>query len=412
VSRGQGPAFLATFALLVVLPLPASGATAAQLAERLQGRGIHNARVLDAIRRVRREAFLSASQRGHAYDDAALDIGHGQVTSQPFQLAVMLDQLGLKGKERVLEIGTGSGYDAAVLAALAHDVYSVEIVSELAVAARLALAREGCLNAHVKQGDGQLGWREYGPYDAILVTGAGPAVPPALVEQLKEGGVLVMPIDRGGRQILLRGVKQGAKLRGREVAEMKQVPALVLRTPPREPAPARVAPSRPVEPPPDEAPSGAPRLAPPPPPAGVEERRPAPPGPDVRRPVPPPPETDVRRRAPDEDEDELEPESAPHDLDDDDDRPHAGRSGSGRPAVERPDEAPLPRERPAPPDLNEEDLPERDDPGPRSDTRPRRDGRTQAARAPGARDSDRRHAAAAPASAGAGSPRGDRRSAA
>lgn len=410
MSRGRGPAFLAALALLAVLPLPASGATSAQLAERLQGRGIRSARVLDAFRRVRREAFLAPSQRSHAYDDAALDIGHGQVTSQPFQLAAMLEQLGLRGKERVLEIGTGSGYGAAVLAALARDVYSVEIVPELAVDARLALAREGCLNAHVKQGDGQLGWREYGPYDAIIVTGAGPAVPPALVDQLKEGGVLVMPIDRGGRQVLLRGVKQGAKLRGREVAEMKQVPALVLRTPPREPAPApaRVAPSRPIEPP-DEEPSEAPRLAPPPPPPPRVEQRP---------PAPPAPPAGVRRRPSDEDDDDVE--SAPRDqndrddrdLDDDDDRPSAGRPRSERPSVEQRDEAPAPRDRPAPRDLNEEDLPEQDEPGPRSDTRPRPDGRIRAARAPGARDSDRRRATAAPASAAAGSPRADRRSAA
>jgi protein-L-isoaspartate(D-aspartate) O-methyltransferase len=409
VSRGRGPAFLAALALLAVLPLPASGATSAQLAERLQGRGIRSARVLDAFRRVQREAFLAPSQRAHAYDDAALDIGHGQVMSQPFQLAAMLEQLGLKGKERVLEIGTGSGYGAAVLATLAHDVYSVEIVPELAVDARLALAREGCLNAHVKQGDGQLGWREYGPYDAIIVTGAGPAVPPALVDQLKEGGVLVMPIDRGGRQILLRGVKQGAKLRGREVAEMKQVPALVLRTPPREPAPApaRVAPSRPIEPP-DEEPSEAPRLAPPPPAPRVEERRPA-----------PPPPANVRRRPSNEDEDNDDLEQAPRDqndrydrdLDDDDDRPSTGRPGSERPSVEQRDEPPA-RDRPAPRDLNEEDLPERDDPGPRSDTRPHPDGRSRVARAPDVRGSDRRRAAGAPASVAAGSPRADRRSAA
>lgn len=402
MNGGRGPTLLATLALLFILPLPLHAAsTAAQLAERVQGRGIRNARVLDAIRRVRREAFLPPAQQERAYDDAALDIGHGQVMSQPYQLAVMLDQLGLKGKERVLEIGTGSGYGAAVLAALAHDVYSVEIVPELAVGARLALAREGCLNAHVKQGDGQLGWREYGPYDAIIVTGAGPSVPPALVDQLKEGGALVMPIDRGGRQVLLRGVKQGAKLRGREVAEMKQVPALVLRPLPREPAPARVAPSRPIEPP-DEEPSGAPRLAPPPPP-GAEERRPA-----------LPPDGDVRRRAPVENDDDLEPapgDQDDRDLDDDDDRPHAGHPNGERP-VERRDEAPAPLERPRAPDLNEEDLPERDEPGPRSDTRPRPDGRSRAARAPDARDSDRRRAAVVPASAGVGSPRADRRSAA
>ena len=405
MNGGRGPALLATLALLLTLPPSLHAATtAAQLAERVQARGIRNARVLDAIRRVRREAFLPPAQRERAYDDAALDIGHGQVMSQPYQLALMADQLGLTGKERVLEIGTGSGYDAAVLGVLAHDVFSVELVPELAVAARLALANEGCLNVHVKQGDGALGWREYGPYDAIIVTGAGPAVPPALVDQLKDGGILVMPIDRGGRQTLLRGVKQGAKLRGREVAEVKQVPALVLgRTPPRAAQPAR----GPAEALPEAPPRSQP---PPPPPPRVEERRA----------VPPPPAT-VRRPAPDdEDDEELEP--APRDddereLDDDGERPRAGRPAAGHPDVERPDverhdEAPAPRERPRAPDLNEEDLPEQDGPEPRSDTRPRPDGRSRAARAPDARDSDRRCAAVVPASAGVGSPRAGRRSAA
>ena len=140
MSGGRGPALFALFALLTFLPAAhAFGASAAQLASELQGRGIRDPHVLDAIRRVPRDAFAPSAAHDHAYDDTPLDIGHGQTMSQPYVVALMAQQVGLEGNERVLEIGTGSGYNAAVLGTLAHEVYSVELIPELASAARLAL---------------------------------------------------------------------------------------------------------------------------------------------------------------------------------------------------------------------------------------------------------------------------------
>jgi protein-L-isoaspartate(D-aspartate) O-methyltransferase len=376
VNGRRGAACLAIVALLTLLPARAGAqASSDQLVQQLQSRGIRDPRLLDAFRRVRREAFVPHAGR-RAYDDAPLDIGHGQTTSQPYVIALMTDQLGLKGDERVLEIGTGSGYGTAILASVARDIYTVEIIPELATAARLRLTREGYRNVHVKQGDGTQGWREYGPYDAIIVDAAAPTVPRPLIDQLKEGGVLVMPLgERDGRQILVRGVKRGTKLRTREVGEVRFVP--LLRAGPRPSAP-RVEPRRPS-----------------PPPELEEDDEPAPPSrrDDVRRPPPPPV---------DEDEDDAPPprgHAAPA-L-----RPPADDDGP-RPRV---DERVAPR-RPAP-DLNEEELPE-GDPSPESDTRPLPDARSRAARAPAAPDSGRRVAAGAARSGAADSRSAGPRSAA
>jgi protein-L-isoaspartate(D-aspartate) O-methyltransferase len=385
VSGGR-PAFLAILALLIALPAEAHAApTSTQLAERLQTRGIRSARVLDAFRRVHREAFVPEALRERAYEDAALDIGHGQTMSQPYVLAMMAEQLGLSGNERILEIGTGSGYDAAVIATLGHDVYSVEIVPDLAVGARLALAREGYLNVHVKQGDGMLGWRDYGPYDAIVVTAAAPAVPRALVDQLKEGGVLVMPVgDRTGRQVLLRGVKHGTKLHSREVAEVKLVPPLVVG---RSPAPRSEEPDR-VSPP---------RAAAPPPIAPRDDA--------VGGPL-------QKDNGATKDKDAHGTARVPHDQDENDVGDDQDDEGARTPSRARPAEAPALHEEHPARDLNEEDLPDRDDSGPESDTRPLQAGRTRVARALDARGSDHRSAAGAPASAGAHSPARARRFAA
>jgi protein-L-isoaspartate(D-aspartate) O-methyltransferase len=134
-----------------------------------------------------------------------------------------VELLQLKPEARVLEVGTGTGYAAAILTQIAHEVFSVGVIPELAATARLRLAREGYQNVHVKLGDGALGWREYGPYDAIVVPSIGARVPPALVEQLVEGGVLVMPVGPPrGRQVLLRGVKKGFKLHAKEAGELRE----------------------------------------------------------------------------------------------------------------------------------------------------------------------------------------------
>jgi len=226
VRNRRWPVLLATIiALLAPFGSPAASTLERMLEEQLRARGIRGERVLYAFRRVPRTAFVPEEARDRAYDDTALEIGHGQTISQPYIVALMTELLDLKGDERVLEVGTGSGYQAAILAELAKEVCTVEIVPELAAAARLRLTRHGYRNVHVKQGDGALGWREYAPYDAIIVTAVAPQVPRALIEQLRDGGVLVMPIgEPARRQVLARGVKRGGKLRTREITEVRFVP--------------------------------------------------------------------------------------------------------------------------------------------------------------------------------------------
>lgn len=150
-------------------------------------------RVRDAMATVPREAFVRADDTARAYVNRPLPIGHGQTISQPFIVALMTDLLAIEPGDRVLEIGTGSGYQAAVLAALGAEVYSIEIVAELAATARARLARLGYHQVTVKAGDGKLGWPERAPFDAIVVTAAG-ALPPALVAQLAADGRLVIPL--------------------------------------------------------------------------------------------------------------------------------------------------------------------------------------------------------------------------
>jgi protein-L-isoaspartate(D-aspartate) O-methyltransferase len=166
------------------------------VAEQLKPRGIHDARVLEAMRTVPREAFVHPQHRRLAYDDAPLPIPGGQTISQPFVVALMCQALQLQPEYRVLEIGTGSGYAAAVLSRIAAEVYTVERVAELARIARQVIARLGYDNIHVMHGDGTLGWAEHSPYDAIVVAAGGPDVPQALLKQLVVGGRLVMPVGR------------------------------------------------------------------------------------------------------------------------------------------------------------------------------------------------------------------------
>lgn len=163
----------------------------------LRRRGIRDGRVLEAMERVPREAFLQPDLRDHAYADGALAIGHGQTMSQPFVVAAICELLELTGDERVLDVGTGSGYQAAVLAQLAAEVVTIERIPELADRARAALVAAGCTNVEVLVGDGSLGAPEQAPFDAIAVAAAAPGVPSALYEQLVEGGRLVLP--RGSR---------------------------------------------------------------------------------------------------------------------------------------------------------------------------------------------------------------------
>jgi protein-L-isoaspartate(D-aspartate) O-methyltransferase len=161
---------------------------------RLTGRAKLSPRVLAALRQVPREAFVPEANIAEAYANAPLPIGHGQTISQPFIVAIMTELLDIEANHSVLEIGTGSGYQTAILAMLARKVWSVEIVPALAERARAALAKAGCANVEMRCGDGALGWPEHAPYDAIIVTAAAPSIPPALIAQLAPSGRLIAPV--------------------------------------------------------------------------------------------------------------------------------------------------------------------------------------------------------------------------
>jgi protein-L-isoaspartate(D-aspartate) O-methyltransferase len=164
--------------------------------EQLRGRDIADTRVLRAMERVPREAFVPPDLRRRAYDDAALPIGSGQTISQPYMVARILQELGLDGDERALDVGTGSGYQAAVLAQLAQEVHSIERIPELAEQARRNLEEADIANVEVHVGDGSRGLPDHAPFDAIAVAAAAPDVPKALYDQLKVGGRLVVPVGK------------------------------------------------------------------------------------------------------------------------------------------------------------------------------------------------------------------------
>ncbi len=165
-------------------------------------RGIRDPRVLDALRWAPRHEFVPREQIPYAYEDRALGIGEEQTISQPYIVAFMTDALQVKAEHRVLEIGTGTGYQTAVLAALADTVYTVERLEKLAMSARIRLAAMGCTNVVLRVGDGTLGWPEAAPFDRIMVTAAAPAMVAPLADQLAEGGRLVLPIGGGDGQHL------------------------------------------------------------------------------------------------------------------------------------------------------------------------------------------------------------------
>jgi protein-L-isoaspartate(D-aspartate) O-methyltransferase len=179
------------------------------LARRLAAQGIRDPRVLEAMARLPRERFVPPTLAGEADEDWPLPIGSGQTISQPYVVGFMTEQLALQGDERVLEIGTGSGYQTAILALLAREVFSIEIRPELAERAREILLDELRLeNVRLRTGDGTLGWPEAAPFDGILGAAAAPEVPPALVDQLAPGGRLILPVGVGEGQIL-RLVERG-----------------------------------------------------------------------------------------------------------------------------------------------------------------------------------------------------------
>jgi protein-L-isoaspartate(D-aspartate) O-methyltransferase len=178
----------------------------------IKARGIKDERVLKAMLKVPRHLFVDEALRDQAYGDFPLPIGEGQTISQPYIVALMTEALELKGIERVLEIGTGSGYQTAILAELALWVYTIERFPTLLERAKKVLKELGYKNISFKLDDGTLGWKEASPFDAIIVTAASPDIPPPLVEQLAEGGRMVIPIGDEFSQTLIKGVKKGGKL--------------------------------------------------------------------------------------------------------------------------------------------------------------------------------------------------------
>jgi protein-L-isoaspartate(D-aspartate) O-methyltransferase len=204
------------------------------VARQIRGRGICSRQVLDAMASVPRHLFVSREQALLAYGDEPLSIGSGQTISQPFMVAAMSEALALQGNEQVLEIGAGSGYQAAVLSLLARDVIAVESQPVLASVARERLSRLGYANVRVEQGDGSMGWPAVSSldrppaslYDAIVVSAAAPAVPPPLLEQLAEGGRLVIPVGKPDHQELLRIVKRNGSTTRQSLYSCRFVPLL------------------------------------------------------------------------------------------------------------------------------------------------------------------------------------------
>jgi protein-L-isoaspartate(D-aspartate) O-methyltransferase len=180
------------------------GARQKMLESQIRARNVRDPRVLEAVRKVPRHLFVEEALRDRAYLDKALPIGEKQTISQPYMVAAMSEALDLRGTERVLEIGTGSGYQTAILAELAESVFSVERIADFVPAARRRLESLGYYNVLIKVGDGTIGWSEHAPYDGILVTAAAPQMPRPLLEQLKVGGRLVVPMGPEDSQTLMR----------------------------------------------------------------------------------------------------------------------------------------------------------------------------------------------------------------
>jgi protein-L-isoaspartate(D-aspartate) O-methyltransferase len=192
--------------------------------EQLVMRGINAERVLAAMNKVPREEFVPENLRGASYTDQPLPIGYDQTISQPYIVAFMTEELQPQPQDRVLEVGTGSGYQAAILAELVAEVYSIEIIEPLAKTAETTLRRLGYKNVHVKVGDGYKGWLENAPFDAVIVTCAPDHVPQPLTDQLKEGGRMIIPVGDVGDQDLYLLEKKNGQLERRAVAPVRFVP--------------------------------------------------------------------------------------------------------------------------------------------------------------------------------------------
>lgn len=192
--------------------------------EQLIGRGITDKRVLDAFRKVPRHEFVPGKLSAGAYSDYPLPIGSDQTISQPYMVALMTECLGLKGDEKILEVGTGSGYQLAILAELCREVYSVERFEGLAQNSKEILVRLGYGNFSIKVGDGTLGWEEFAPYDGIIVTAGAPGIPESLAAQVKDGGRIIIPIGSEFSQVLTVAEKKGKTIEARPICGCMFVP--------------------------------------------------------------------------------------------------------------------------------------------------------------------------------------------
>ncbi len=205
---------------------PQYGGARRRHVETLQAAGITHQAVLRAVDLTPRHLFVPTGVAHRAYEDAALPIGNGQTISQPSIHARYLQLVGFTGKERVLEVGTGTGYQTVLLSHLAAQVFSIERVPALMERARELLRQLDVRNVSLLMGDGTIGWREYAPYDAILVSAGGPSVPPPLLEQLAEGGRLLIPLGDRDEQVLAMFVRRGAEYERRDIAPVRFVPLL------------------------------------------------------------------------------------------------------------------------------------------------------------------------------------------
>ncbi|MCM8762240.1 MAG: protein-L-isoaspartate(D-aspartate) O-methyltransferase [Candidatus Omnitrophica bacterium] len=191
----------------------------------LISRGIRNKKVIDVFLKIPREKFVPEHLKEYAYEDGPLSIGKGQTISQPYIVALMTEALDVKGGEKVLEVGTGSGYQSAILAEMGCEVYSIERIPELARTAKKVLEGLG-YNVKIKVGDGTLGWDEFSPYDRIVVTAAGPEIPPSLYNQLKDGGIIIMPVGDRYFQDLILVKKIGTRMERRSFGGCQFVPLI------------------------------------------------------------------------------------------------------------------------------------------------------------------------------------------
>lgn len=191
----------------------------------IETRGVKDEKVLAAMRKVPRHLFVPENMKFYAYQDEPLLIGEGQTISQPYIVAYMSEALQLKGHERVLEVGTGSGYQAAILAEIVKEVFSVELLESLSLHAQDVLKKLSYKNIHFKVGDGTLGWKEHAPYDAIIVTAAPPKVPKALQDQLITGGRMVIPVGAAFQELVLV-TKEKRKFKKKKLLPVRFVPLI------------------------------------------------------------------------------------------------------------------------------------------------------------------------------------------